>query len=82
MERDVFRKLEEKIDEIERRYGSLENFILLTTNLDEEHTLRMEEDYSSTFQELEKVYQEFKELDLVDLLDYRRFVGEEYGEFD
>lgn len=81
MENDVFFQLKKRIDEIEKKYTSLEDFVILSTNWDEEHTLRMEE-YASIFQELEEVYQEFSELSLVDLLDYKRFVGEEYGEFD
>ena len=77
MEKNVYRKLLNKVKNIEAQQ-SLENFVKNSTNFDDEHRLRIEEDYSSTFQEMSQVYENLRELELADLLDFQKI----YGRFD
>lgn len=81
MNKGVFRQLSKNIEKIEKQFGSLENFVVTSTNLNEKHKMKIEEDYSSTFQELLPVYQDLSELERVDLLDYHKFVGRFDGKF-
>lgn len=81
MNKGVFRQLSKNIEKIEKQFGSLENFVVTSTNLNEKHKMKIEEDYSSTFQELWPVYQDLSELERVDLLDYHKFVGRFDGKF-
>ena len=77
MEKNVYRKLLNKVKNIEAQQ-SLENFVKNSTNFDDEHRLRIEEDYSSTFQDMSQVYENLRELELADLLDFQKI----YGRFD
>lgn len=78
---DVFRKLDERAKEIEKRQ-TLEEFAIHSTNLDEKHTLKIEDNYSSIYKKMGKVYQGLSDLELADLLDYDNLVGRFDGEFD
>ncbi len=78
MDENVYRGLLERVEEIEKTHRSLENFVKSTTNLNDEHRLRIEEDFSSTFQDMSQVYNEIQELELADLLDFQKI----YGRFD
>lgn len=81
MDKDVFRLTLNRVEEIEKTHGSLENFVKETTKVDEEHTLKIKEN-SSIYKEMSRVYQELSDLELADLMDYRnlfgRFDGDDY----
>lgn len=82
MKEDVFALLENKVAKIEKEHGSLENFAIMSTMLEQKHMLKMRESYASfNFQELRGVYQDLHDLDLVDLLDFKEFVDKNYGEY-
>ena len=82
MREDVFVKLEEVAKKIEREYGSLENFAIKSTMLEQRHIMKMREDFASfNFQEVRSVYDDLRELELADLLDFKEFVDKDYGEF-
>ena len=75
MREDVFVKLEEVAKKIERGYGSLENFAIKSTMLEQRHIMKMREDFASfNFQEVRLVYEDLRELELADLLDFKEFV--------
>jgi len=79
MQENVYRKLEKSVAKIEKKYQSLEEFVKATTNLDDGHKMKMREDISLVFQELEQVYQQLSDLELADLVDFKnlgRFDGE------
>lgn len=81
MKESVFRPLMERVESIEKNYGSFVDWVISTTYLDEEHRMKMEDELFSTFAELEKVYQELSGLELADLLDFKKSESEEYGKF-
>lgn len=81
MNKNVFHQLKKKLIEIEEKYGSLENFVVQTTISGDEHRMRMEGQDSSVYEEMEQVYQELFDLELADLLDFQKTIGEENGEF-
>ncbi len=75
MEKNVYRRQMKRIKKIEKAHGSLENYAKSSTNLDEKHRLRIDEDYSSVYQEMASVYDEFSDMERADLLDYQNIVG-------
>lgn len=77
MEKDVYQGLIDRVEEIEKRYLSIEDFVKSTTNFEDKHRLRIE-DISSHIQELQEIYDEFSELEIAELLDYQNL----YGRFD
>lgn len=81
MEENVFHQLERRVEEIEKEYGSLENYAMHSTNLGEGHRMRMEEQYSSFYRSNGQVYREFEEMELADLLDYQELAVLFDGEF-
>ena len=81
MEKDDFKKLLKNVESIEKVYGSLENFVVTSTNLNDKHKMKIEEAYSSKIQELWPVYQDLSDLEFVDLLDYHKFIGRFDGKF-
>ncbi len=81
MDKNVFHQLEKRLKEIEENYGSLENFVVQTTIWGDQHRMRMEEQNSSVYDEMKQVYQELSDLELADLLDFQKKLGEENGEF-
>ena len=71
MRKDMFFQLKESVAKIEKEQGSLENYALISTSLEEKHIMRIREAYASfDFQEMRKVYQDLQTLELVDLLDF------------
>ena len=79
MEENVYRLLIERVEMLEKEYGSLENFVKSTTNLDDEHRLRIEEVYD--FQSLQSAYMQLRELEIADLIDYQNLYGRFDGDF-
>ena len=69
-----------KVEEIEKKYGSLENFVILSTYPSKKHKLKLEEKYSLNIKELSAVYEDLKDLETVDLLDYKNLFGRINGE--
>ncbi len=67
-------ELLKRVDEIEKEFGSLENFAILSTCVDFQHTLGIGGDFDLT-----KVYDDLVELEIADLVDYQNLKGE-YGE--
>lgn len=81
MEQNVFHELEKRVEEIEKEYGSLENFVVNSTITDEKHRMRMEEQNLSTYKEMSLVYQSLSDLELADLFDFQKLAGSFDGEF-
>lgn len=81
MEENVFRQIEKRVEDIEKKYGSLERYVIETTIFGEDHTMRMEEEYYSFYKENWQVYQELADLELADLLDFQKLAGLIDGEF-
>lgn len=79
MRKNEFRKLEKKVGKIEKEWGSLENFVIVSTFDGQKHTMKIEEDFSRDSQLLQ-VYNDLDDLEFADLLDYQN-VSEEYGKF-
>lgn len=80
MEKDVYADLMQKVEFIEKNFGSLENFVILSTWGHGGHKLIVEEDYSSSL-DLSAVYRELSDLELADLEDYKNFLGRFDGEY-
>lgn len=75
MRKDMFSDLEKRVQKLEKEHGSLENFAIASTKLNEKHIMKMREEIASfNFQELAKVYHDLYDLAFVDLLDFREFV--------
>ena len=81
MQEKEYKKLEKRIREIETKYESLENYVLRTTNIDDKHKMRMKEDYSFIFSEIEEVYRDLSDLEFADLLDFENIIGRSDGKF-
>lgn len=81
MQEKTYKQLKKRVEDIEKKYQSLENFVLNSTKLTDEHKMRMEEDYSLIFKEIEQVYQELSDLELADLLDFENLIGRSDGKF-
>ncbi len=75
MDKNVYRKSLKRIKKLEKQHGNLENYAKVSTNFDDKHRLKIEEDYSSIYQEMTQVYNEFSDMELADLLDYQNLVG-------
>lgn len=73
--RKAFLELERKAEKLEKEYGSLEDFVVSTTNLSLPHKMRIEVDF-----ELLQVYKDLEDLQTSDLVDFEKF-EEDYGEF-
>ena len=73
--RKAFLELERKAEKLEKEYGSLEDFVVSTTNLHFPHKMRIEVDF-----ELLQVYKDLEDLQTSDLVDFEKF-EEDYGEF-
>ena len=69
-----YQELLEKVKKIEKEYGSLENFAILSTCGRIKHKLRIGRSV-----DLESVYEELSDLEYADLIDYQNLKGE-YGE--
>ena len=69
----MYKSVEEKVKEIEKKFGSLENFVVSTTISTGKHKLKMKED----FQELEKVYASLEDLEKADLYDFKNLSEED-----
>ncbi|MGN1200703.1 MAG: hypothetical protein ACI4R8_00360 [Candidatus Caccovivens sp.] len=82
MKENVYRKSLKRIEKIENEHGSFENFVITSTNLNDEHRMRMEGVSLSDFQDMEQVYQDLHDLELADLFDENFFVGRFNGKFD
>lgn len=74
---DAYKKLLKNVEKIEREHGSLEKFIIASTNFGSQHKMRMA-DYSSAW--LGKVQRELSPLELADLIDFQKFDGRFNGE--
>ena len=72
----MFEELEKKAKEIEKEYGSVENFVVSTTIPDDKHKLKMK----GQFKDLRKVYESLNDLEIADLCDFKNFMSEEDGE--
>lgn len=81
MQEKTYKQLKKRVEDIEKKYQSLENFVLNSTKLTDEHKMRMEEDYSFILKEIEQVYQELSDLELADLLDFENLIGRSDGKF-
>jgi hypothetical protein len=79
MRKKDYRKLEKKLEKIEENLGSFENFVVVSTFGEDNHTMIVEEEFSKNC-DLQNVYDDNKELELADLYDYQ-VLGEEYGRF-
>lgn len=79
MEENVYRLLIEKVEALEKKHGNLENFVKSTTNLNDEHRLRIEE--VEDFDKLQVAYEQLRELEIADLLDYQNLYGRFDGDF-
>ncbi len=64
-----------RVKQIEEAFGSLEEYVLLTTFESVDHRLRMEEAYANSAEEMKQVYQEFFLLELADLYDAQNLIG-------
>ncbi len=69
---EEYKKLEEKAKTIEKKFGSVENFAIQTTNCIDKHTLRIERQMFFQWQDMEKIYQQLEDLQFVDLLDFQK----------
>lgn len=76
--KNVFRDIEEKVEIIEKKFGSLENFVISTTIPLEKHKLKMRE---NSFKEMVSVYKDLEKLETCDLLDFQNLSSEDYGDF-
>ena len=72
--RKDFLKLEKRAKEIEKQYGSLENFVKSTTKAKSFHRMRIEGQMPYS------VLLEMQELEKIDLVDFEKF-EKVYGEF-
>ncbi len=70
-----YQKLLKKAIKLEKKYGSLEKFALLTTYGANEHKLKVEDSVS-----LSAVYLELADLERADLIDYKNLFGSDNGE--
>ena len=80
MEKNGYAELMEKVEFIEKNFGSLENFVILSTWGQDRHRLIIEEDYSSSL-DLSAVYRDLADLEIADLEDYKNFLGRFDGEY-
>ena len=68
----------QKVEKIEKEFGSLEDFVILSTMDKSTHRMIVED---ATFDEMGAVYQDLSDLEIADLLDYQNLMGSKYGEY-
>ena len=84
----AYKKIVEKADALERKFGSLENFAI-STNFDDLHRMKMREELSAQYGKFtlhpffddEILKKELLEIELADLCDLQKFDGEFDGKF-
>ena len=69
-----YKLLQTKVEKIEKEYGSLKKYVVLSTCQDERHKMRI-----GKAVDLSRVYEDLKDLEEADLIDYQNLKGE-YGE--
>ena len=69
-----FLELLKKVEKIEKEYGSIKNFAILSTCKEVKHKLRIGRSV-----DLEGIYEDLSDLEYADLIDYQNLEGE-YGE--
>lgn len=76
MKENIYKNTLKRIEEIEEKFESFENFVKTSTNFDPKHKMKIEEDYLKNFQKLKEIYDDLKGLETIELLDaQRRFDG-------
>ena len=76
MKENIYKNTLKRIEEIEEKFASFENFVKTSTNFDTKHKMKIEEDYLKNFQKLKEIYDDLKGLETIELLDaQRRFDG-------
>lgn len=76
MTENVYKKTLKRIEKIEEKFASFENFVKTSTNFDTKHKMKIEEDYLKNFHLLNDVYGDLRDLENIELLDaQRRFDG-------
>lgn len=76
MDKNIYSKTMQKVEKIEKEFGSLEDFVILSTMDKSTHRMIVE-----AFDEMGSVYQDLSELEIADLLDYQNLMGSKYGEY-
>ena len=72
---EFYGELLKRVKQIEKEFGSLENYVLQTTFQNANHRMRMEEAYANSTSEMKQVYQDLFLLELADLFDAQNFIG-------
>ncbi len=75
---EEYRQILERVERIEREYGSFENFVVRSTFFDDVHRMKMKE--TSFGPEMRAVYQDLVDLELADLMDNQKVIGRFDGE--
>lgn len=76
MKENIYKNTLKRIEKIEEKFASFENFVKTSTNFDGKHKMKIEEDYLKNFQKLKEIYDDLKGLETIELLDaQRRFDG-------
>lgn len=78
MDKNIYSKTMQKVEKIEKEFGSLEDFVILSTMDKSTHRMIVED---ATFDEMGAVYQDLSDLEIADLLDYQNLMGSKYGEY-
>lgn len=78
MDKIIYSKTMQKVEKIEKEFGSLEDFVILSTMDKSTHRMIVED---ATFDEMGAVYQDLSDLEIADLLDYQNLMGSKYGEY-
>ena len=76
MDKNIYSKTMQKVEKIEKEFGSLEDFVILSTMDKSTHRMIVE-----AFDEMGSVYQDLSDLEIADLLDYKNLMGSKYGEY-
>ena len=78
MDKNIYSKTMQKVEKIEKEFGSLEDFVILSTMDKSTHRMIVED---ATFDEMGAVYQDLSDLEIADLLAYQNLMGSKYGEY-
>ena len=78
MNKNIYSKTMQKVEKIEKEFGSLEDFVILSTMDKSTHRMIVED---ATFDEMGAIYQDLSDLEIADLLDYQNLMGSKYGEY-
>lgn len=78
MDKNIYSKTMQKVEKIEKEFGSLEDFVILSTMDKSTHRMIVED---ATFDEMGAIYQDLSDLEIADLLDYQNLMGSKYGEY-